>query len=192
MKTSRLLQAGLILAGLLLNISALQLTAAPAKENMLIDFTYYKQERSGEIIKPYEYDFEDWEKHVTTIPNRGTLVQASTGKGGLGENKPTMDIDKTSTVELVLVIGNANKATSINFSLEDKDGTEQQWNISFAGLNKGQQYRIPLDLTKCSQEVKPGKTPGMNFKKLQAWQIKGDYSIPNVEVLLIKLVAPPK
>jgi hypothetical protein len=46
-----------------------------------------------------------------------------------------------------------------------------------------------MELAAPTSESKPGKKPGLDLKKIVTWQIRGDYSEPNVEVLLIKLSA---
>lgn len=190
MKTPRFILAGLLVPALLLNLLSLPLPAAPAKEEVLVDFTDVNREPDGTITKNYEYDFGDWSKHISNLPRRGCLVQSPTGKGGLGESKTTVEFDKTNYALLVFVIGNANNAKSIVFLLEDTDGTEHSWTIPIEGLAKGHEQRFPIDLTKPSSEGKPGKKPGLNLKKISTWQIKGDWSEPNTEVLLVKLVAP--
>jgi hypothetical protein len=85
-------------------------------------------------------------------------------------------------------VGNANKANAISFGLTDKDGTEQTWQIPIGTLPKGTDQRVRLDLNKPSSEQKPGKTPGMDLKKILTWQIRGDFTDPKVEVLLVQLV----
>jgi hypothetical protein len=192
MKPSRFLPAGTLLAALCLNFLAVGLTAAPTKETVLIDFTDVRRERDDSVLKNYEYDFGDWSKHLTDLPRRGCLVQSPTGKGGLGENKTMVEFHKTSLLLLVFVLGNNNQARSLNFHLEDSDGTEQAWNLSFDGLAKGVEQHFPIDLAKCTSESKPGKKPGLDLKKIASWQITGDWSDPGTEVLLIKLVAPAK
>jgi len=191
MKTPRFISAGPLLASVLLSLLPLHLTGAPAKEEVLIDFTYVTVDHTtGEKTKSYEFAWDDWGKHITDLPGKGCLVQSPTNKGVLGENRTMVKFDKTTTIDLVFIIGNANNAKVINFYLEDSDGTVQTWSIPLEELTKGRQYRVPIDLTKCTAEEKPGKKPGMNFKKIATWQIKGDWSEPNIEVLLIKVVAP--
>lgn len=197
MKTPHFIPAGPLLAVLLFNIllPSLQLRAAPAKENTLIDFTYVSKERDGteiRVTKNYEYVWGAWDKHTIDIPKRGVLIQAPINDGQLGEDSTMVNFDKTPNVELIFSIGNANKAVALNFYLADKDGTEQQWKISLEGLVPGNEYHVPLDLTKCTSEQKPGKNPGMNLKKIYTWRIQGDWSKSSIEVLLVKLVAPKK
>ena len=191
MKIPRFILAGSLLVALPAILTSLSLRAAPAAENVLIDFTDVRVDHiSGETTKSYEFAWDDWGKHITDLPGKGCLIQSPTNKGTLGENRPSLPFDKTPIVGLDFVVGNANHAKLINFILEDSDGTEQGWTISFENMSKGQLHRVPLDLTKCTYENKPGKKPGLNFKKLASWKISGDWSDPNLEVLLVKLVAP--
>lgn len=191
MKTPRFILAGSLLAFSLSALVLSPLAAAPAKEDVLIDFTDVRIEPgTNQVIKNYEYDYGDWSKRIRNTARQGCLIQAPGGKGGIGENKTLVDFKKTTAVTLVFVIGNENRAKSINFGLTDRDGTEQSWSIPFEGLPKGREIRFPLDLTKCTNESKPGDKPGLNLKKIASWQISGDYSEPSVEVLLIKVVAP--
>lgn len=165
--------------------------AAPAwaKEEVLIDFADVRKDPDGTVLKHYEYTYQDWGSgHVVDLAGRGALVKAASGRGGLGENKTMVKFDKTPEVELVFTLGTANQANGLSLSLTDKDGTEHQWQIPFSGKAPGQTYRHKLDLTKRDQELKPGKTPGLDLKKISAWQIRGDSKPPKVEVLLVKLV----
>lgn len=197
MKTPRFILAGPLLAAGLFNVILLplHLMAAPAKEDVLIDFTYIRQERDGtdvKVIKNYEYVWGAWNKHVSDIPKHGALIQAPINDGQLGEDSTMVKFDKTPNVELVFSIGSANKATALNFYLADSDGTEQQWRIPLEGLVPGKECHFPMDLTKCTTEAKPGKVPGMNLKKINTWRIQGDWSKLAAEFLLVKLVAPKK
>jgi len=159
-----------------------------AREVELLDFKNVRRDPDGTTFKCYEYTFGDWDGgKVSNLPGRGTLVQAPSGKGGLGENKTLVRFDQTPVVDLYFVIGNANQAKAISFGLTDRDGTEQTWQIPIAGLPKGAELHARLDLTKCSSEQKPGKTPGMDLKKILTWQVRGDYTDPKVEVLLVRL-----
>jgi hypothetical protein len=161
-----------------------------AKEETLLDFKSVHRDRDGPVFKCYEYTFEAWgNKKVIDLPGKGALVQAPSGRGGIGENKSMIRFDKTPLVNLYFIIGNANKAHAINFALTDKDGTEQQWTIPIGSLPKGSLQKFPLDLTKPTNELKPGKTPGLDLHKIGVWQIRGDYTEPNVEVLLDRLAA---
>lgn len=165
--------------------------AAQSKEVILIDFADTRKDPDGTSFRPYEYVFGEWTNRVSDLRGRGVLVKAPNGKGGLGENKTMVDFSKKTTVELYFVIGNANHAANLSFSLEDKDGTEQTWTLPLAEFPAGRLGHATLDLNKCSSEQKPGKTPGMNFKKINTWQVKGDFTEPNIEILLIKLSCSP-
>lgn len=168
----------------------LMLAPLSAKEEVQLDFKEIKRDSpDSPLIKCYEYTFGDWGNgKVIDLKGRGALVQASTGKGGLGENKTLLKLDKTPQVDLEVIIGNANQATAISFGLTDKDGTEQTWQVPLEGLPHGAPQRIRLDLTKPSSEQKPGKTPGMDLRKLSVWQVRGDYTDRRVEVLLVRLI----
>jgi hypothetical protein len=160
-----------------------------AKEEVLLDFTRVTRDPDGTVYKCYQYAFGDWDGgKVIDLRGKGALVQAASGKGGLGENKTLVRFDKTPLVALYFIIGNANQAKAISFGLTDKDGTEQTWQIPIAGLPSGPIQQVRLDLTKHSSEQKPGKTPGMDLKKIVTWQVRGDYTDPKVEVLLVQLV----
>ena len=194
MKTPRFALASLVLAAGLINLLflPLQLVAASAKEEVLVDFTDVRREREGtefKVVRNYDYIWGAWDNHVSDIPKRGALIQSPINDGQLGEDNTTVKFDQAPIVELVFIIGNANKASGLNFFLSDSDGTEQQWKISFQGLVPGKEYHFPLDLAKCTAEPNPGKVPGLNLKKINTWRIQGDWTKSAVEVLLIKLVA---
>ena len=194
MKTPRFILAGSILATLLSSLLPLSLLAA-SKEEILVDFTDVRQERDGalvKLVKNYDYVWDAWDKHVTDMPRRGALIQAPINEGQLGEDNTDVKFADTPIVELVFVIGNANKASGIAFYLADSDGTEQEWSIPFEGLSPGRECHFQLDLNKCTKETAKGKKPGMNLKKIYSWRVKGDWSKSSVEVLLVKLVAAKK
>jgi hypothetical protein len=182
MKTHCFIRSGRLAFLLLLPV------ALAAKEEVLLDFKHISRDPDGTIYKCYQYTFGDWgEGKVIDLRGKGALVQAPSGKGGLGENKTLTRFDKTPLVDLHFIIGNANQAQAISFGLTDKDGTEQTWQIPIAGRPPGTDQHVRLDLTKPSSEQKPGKTPGMDLKKILTWQVRGDYTDPKVEVLLIQL-----
>ena len=162
--------------------------ALAAKEEVLLDFKHFTRDPDGTTYKCYEYTFGDWGNgKVTDLKGEGAMVHAVSGRGGLGENKTTLRLDKTPLVDLYFVIGNGNRANALSFGLTDKDGTEQTWQVPIAGLPKGTLQKVRLDLNKADSEQKPGKTPGMDLKKLATWQVRGDYTDPKVEVLLVQL-----
>ena len=163
--------------------------ALAAKEEVILDFKSVIREPNGNTYKAYQYAFGDWDKgKVVDLRGKGALVQAPTGKGGLGENSRPLKLDKTPLVDLHFIIGNANKAAAINFSLTDKDGTERSWPIPLSSLPKGTNQTVRLDLNKLASEQKPGKTPGLDLKKIETWQVRGDYTDTKVEVLLVQLI----
>lgn len=161
-----------------------------AKENVLINFADSRKDPDGTVFRVYEYTFQDWGSgKVQDIRGRGALVRAVSGKGGLGENKTLVKFDKVPAVELVYILGSRNRAGSINFALTDKDGTEHQWNVPFTGMSPGPEYRHRIELAKPGSESKPGKSPGLDLKRIVSWQVRGDYQSEAVEVMLLKVVA---
>lgn len=176
---TRLLAGALLGAGLA--------AAASAADRLIIDFADYHKDPDGTSFRPYEYAYQDWSNHVNPLPGKGTVVKSPSGKGGLGENKPAADFAGCTALEVVLVIGNGNAAKSLAFSLADKDGTEWAWNLPLEEKSRGAALSFHLDLTKPDYEQKPGKTPGMNLKKIASWQVRGDFNPPGVEVLLLKV-----
>jgi hypothetical protein len=176
----------IVVSFLLLLLSA---PFASAKDEVVIDFKSIRRDPDNTIYKCYEYTFGDWGNgKVIGLKGRGALVQASSNKGGLGENKTLVRFDKTPQVDVLFVVGNANQAKAISFGLTDRDGTEQTWQIPLAGLPPGTDQRVRLDLTKASSEQKPGATPGMDLKRLSSWQMRGDYTDAKVEVLLVQVI----
>jgi hypothetical protein len=161
--------------------------AAP-KPTILIDFTDSHREMNGTVSHEYEYTFGDWgDGHVIDLNGKGTLIQAASGKGGLGENKTAVRLNRSSAIDFIYVIGNANKAASINFAVTDNDGTEFQWTIPLAGKPAGQMLLQHLDLSKPDSTPNAGKTAGLDRKHIASWQVRGDYQAPPTEVLLIKV-----
>ncbi|MDQ5977110.1 MAG: hypothetical protein QG602_82 [Verrucomicrobiota bacterium] len=189
MKASRFFistRTATLLAALLL--SALTLSA---KEEVHLDFTHITRDSpEGPAFKAYQFTYGDWGNgKVIDLKGRGALIQAPGGKGGLGENSTMLKLHKTPVIDLHFVIGNNNQAGSLNFSLTDRDGTEQSWSVPLSGLAKGADQRLRLDLTKPGSEQKPGKKPGMDLAKLSSWQVRGDWGAAAVEVLLVKVVS---
>jgi len=177
--TTRYLTAALLAAGLA--------GTARAADRLIIDFADYHRDPDGRTSQPYEYAYQDWSHHVNPLPGKGTVVKSPSGKGGLGENKPAEDFEGCKALNVVLVIGNGNAAKSLAFSLTDKDGTEWAWNLPLEDKSRGVALSFHLDLGKPDYEQKPGKTPGINLKKLISWQVRGDFSALGVEVLLLKV-----
>ena len=177
----RLAVAGLLASGLLCSL-------AHAANPTLIDFANYHRDPDGTTTRPYEYAYGDWEKCLSPFRNQGTSIKAPAGKGGMGDNHASLDLGSLKAVELVLVIGNGNLATSLSFLLEDKDGTGHAWNLALADKPRGREVRFRLELNKPDYVQAPGKIPGLNQKKITVWQLRGDQSAPRVDVLALKLV----
>lgn len=165
--------------------------AAGSRAVVLIDFTNNRRERDGTAFHAYQYVFEEWQKHVFDLPRRGVLIQAPSGRGGLGENNPRLRLDRHPALVFHYLIGNANSAAAIAFSLEDSDGTVAAWDLPLAGVPQGVELGRRIVLTEPSREEKPGKKPGLDPKRIVTWQVKGDWAAPKVEVLLIKLEKAP-
>lgn len=161
--------------------------AAEPKEEVLINFADSRRDPDGKVFHAYQYAFGDWNKHLVDLPRRGILVKAPTGKGGMGENDTLAEFNGFAAVGFHFLIGNANQAQALSFSLEDSDGTAQTWKISLAGRAPGRTFHDRLDLAKPDSQENPGKKPGLNLKKISTWQVKGDFTDPNVEVLLVKI-----
>jgi hypothetical protein len=164
-------------------------TAAQPKENVILDFTYTRKDPgpSGQLFRAYQYVWDTWDKHVADLPGRGALIKAPTNRGVMGENRTVADFAGLTSVDIYFVIGTANMAKQLAFDLVDSDGTEQTWTIPLTDKTPGHLVTQHLDLTNCDQAGKPGKKPGLNLKKIDTWQIKGDWSEPPVEVLLVKV-----
>lgn len=188
MKTLRLASTIAVLAGGLA-ASHLSSPLQAAEVETLIDFTDSRRDPDGTVFHAYEFVWDTWNKHVLDLPRRGTLIQAPSGSGVMGENKTMVDFRDCHALHLHFVIGNQNSAQKLVFTLEDSDGTVQAWNIPLAGLPVGREVRQLIDPAKSDNEEKPGKKPGLNLKKISTWQIKGDWSAANVEVLLLRLTA---
>ena len=187
MKTLRLASVVAVLAGCLAGTLPLPLQAAESEAELLIDFRDSRRDPDGTIYHAYEYVWDTWDKHVLDLPRRGTLIQGPTGRGTMGENKTMVDFRDCEALYLHFVIGNQNQASRLVFVLEDSDGTVQTWNIPLADAPVGREVRQRFEVAKSDTEEKPGKKPGLNLKKIVTWQIKGDWSEPNVEVLLLQL-----
>lgn len=193
MKTYRTpFMAAALAAVLISGVAPSFLLAAGPKEDVVIDFTDIHKEievgQEPKIVRAYEFVYDTWNKHVMDLPKRGALIQAPTGKGGLGENKTAASFKNFKALEVEFVIGNANQTQAINFALVDTDGTEQSWTIQTTGKPTGLPIRQHIDLAKCDNEAKPGSKPGLNLKKIDSWQIRGNWQDPKVEILLIKVV----
>lgn len=153
----------------------------------ILNFGNYRRDPDGTTYKPYEYAYGDWNKAVSNFRNQGTLIKSRTGKGGMGDNNAGLSLGGMTAVDLVVVVGNENHAKSLNFLLQDKDGTGHVWDLPLADKPHGPDIRFRLVLDKPDRVENAGKTPGLNTKKIAVWQLRGDNSDPNVEVMAIKL-----
>ena len=162
--------------------------AAGSGDSPVVNFADYHRDPDGTTSRPYEYAWGDWDKHLSAYRNQGTLIKAPTGNGGMGDNHASLDLAGCNAVDLVLVIGNGNLATSLSFLLEDKDGTGHAWNLALAEKPHGREIRFHFILDKPDYVQTPGKTPGLNKKKIAVWQLRGDNTAPYVEILILKLV----
>jgi len=119
-----------------------------AHADNLVDFADYRRDPDGTSTRPYEYAYGDWDKHLSAFRNQGTLIKAPSGKGGMGDNHASLNLDGLKAVELVVVIGNGNSAAAVSLLLEDKDGTGHVWNLVLTDKPRGRDVRFRLDLAK--------------------------------------------
>lgn len=166
------------------------LPGAVAKDLELINFLSMFRNADGTYEKSYQYTFGDWQgpKKVAQIPQKGLLVNLVGSKGGLGDNV-SLELSKHSKVRITFMIGNRNAAKAFTFSLVDRDGTDQAFEVSLGGRSVGMETRATVDLSQPTREEKPGKTPGLDLKKLKSWQLKGDFGPDPLELLFLRLDA---
>ena len=164
------------------------LPAAAAKEEEVINFLDMPRNPDGTHEKSYQYAFGDWEKKVVQIPGKGLLVNLTGSKGGVGDNRG-IDFGKFTKARLTFIIGNRNHATSFILTLVDRDGTDQSFDVSLENLPRGAERKVTVDLSKPSRENKPGKTPGLNLKKLETWQLVGNFQAEPLEILFLRVDA---
>lgn len=187
MKTLRVVLNAAGLAVILGSGTLTPIAGAASQPHPLIDFQANSRDRNGTVFHEYEYTYGDWQKHAIDLPRRGLLIQAPSGKGGVAQGRSRISFHKHPLVRLHYLIGNENKAQSVVFALEDGDGTAQVWTIPLAGLERGREFGFRLDLAKPTREDAPGKKPGLDLKRIDKWEVKGDWSDPAVEVLFIAL-----
>lgn len=163
---------------------------AAVKDLVVIDFLYMPRNPDGTRERGYEYGFGDWDdkKRVGQFPDKGLIINLVGSKGGIGENRD-LDFRKHSKARVTYVIGNRNRADSFGFSLVDKDGTDQSWDISIKDQTAGVVLTRLLDLTSPARTDKPGKTPGLDLKKLKSWQFRGNYQDAPIEIMIMKVTA---
>lgn len=163
---------------------------AAVKDLVVLDLFHMTRTTDGRYERGYEYSFGDWEggKKVVQIHEKGLLINLVGSKGGVGENRG-LDFRKHSLARLTFIIGNRNQAESFGLSLVDKDGTDHSWNVNLKDRTRGTTLNPLIDLSKPDREEKPGKTPGLDLKKLKSWQIKGNYQEAPIEILFLKITA---
>jgi hypothetical protein len=185
MTTLRFLTAASLLA---VSLAALPAADLP-KDIVEIDFVRAIKTPDGGFQRAYDNDWDDWQgtKKVAQIPEKGLLLNHVGCKGGLGEDR-TLDFRKHSKARILFVLGNGNQATSIIFSLVDKDGTDQAYEIPLADQPRGTPISYLIDLTQPSRVDKPGKVAGLDLKKLRSWQLKGNYGDAPIEILITKVL----
>lgn len=165
------------------------LPAGPVKDLDVLEFPYMHRNPDGTREKGYEYAFGDWDdKRVVQIPDKGLLVNLVGSKGGVGDSRG-LDFRKHNRARISFIIGNRNQAESFTFSLVDADGTDQMWSVPLKDQPKGMPAGVLLDLTKPTHEDKPGRKPGLDLKKIEVWQIKGNYQDLPIEILFLKVTA---
>jgi hypothetical protein len=164
------------------------LPAAAAKEEVVINFLDMPRSVDGTYEKSYQYAFGDWEKKAVQTPGKGLLVYLTGSKGGVGDNRG-IDFGKLTKARITFIIGNRNRATSFIFTLVDRDGTDQSFDVSLENRPRGVERKVTVDLSKPSRENKPGGTPGLNLKKLETWQLTGNFQTEPLEILFLRVDA---
>lgn len=166
------------------------LPAAGAKDLELLNFVSMFRNSDGTYEKGYQYSFGEWQekRKVAQIPGKGLLVNLAGSKGGLGDNVG-LDFTKHTKARITFMIGNRNVAKSFTFSLVDRDGTDQAFEVSLGGRSIGVETRATVDFTQPTREEKAGKTPGLDLKKLKSWQLKGNFTTDAVELLFLRVDA---
>ena len=191
MKTPTYLNTALSLIVALIALAAPRADAAGAKHKELIDFCIQEVERDGAEMRPvrkYTWTSGDWKDKIRFLPKQGLLVPFLGSKGNFGGDK-SAKLSEYGFFEVMLVIGNRNKAQNIRVILTDGDDTEAVWELPLAGKPLGQSlvYRLPLD--KPDREDKPGKKTGFDKSKLRKWQVSGNWQEAETEVLIERFLA---
>ena len=191
MRTPTYLKTVLSLIVALAAAAALRADTAGAKHKELIDFSIQEVERNGAELNPirkYTWTSGAWKDKIRYLPRQGLLVPFVSGKGNFGGDK-SAKLAGYGFFEVVLTIGNRNKAQNIRVVLTDSDDTEAVWELPLAGKPAGKSlvFRLPLD--KPDREEKPGKKPGLDKEKLRKWQVSGNWQDAEVEVLLERFLA---
>ena len=119
------------------------------KRKVLIDFTVQEVERDGVQEKPvrkYSWSSGDWKDKILFLNKRGLLVNFVPSKGNFGGDE-RMKLAEFNFFEVSIVIGNRNRAQSMQIILVDSDETEARWTLPLAGKPVGRSllFRLPLD-----------------------------------------------
>jgi len=182
----KILPASLLVVAL--TSSPFFLPTAAGKEEEVLNFIDMHRNSDGTYEKGYEYSFGDWEKKAVQVPAKGLVVNLTGSKGGVGDNGG-IDIGKFTRLRFSFVLSNRNRAKSFVFSLTDKDGTDQSFEVSLEGVPRGVEQKFTVDLTKPTRVDAPGSVPGLNLAKLKVWQLKGNYQDEPIEILFLRIAA---
>ena len=166
------------------------LPAAGGKDVEVLDFLRMNRNSDGTYEKGYDYAYQDWETKAVQIPQKGLLVNLTGSKGGLGADSGP-DFGKHTKARISFVLSSRSRAKSFSFTLVDRDGTDQSFYVPLENLARGVELAVIVDLTKPSKENNPGRTPGLNLKKLKTWQLGGDYQEEPIEILFLRVMAIP-
>lgn len=185
MNSLRILRSIALLSGL-----AAVLSAAEPKDLVVINFLRMPRDPGGEPQRAYEYSFGDWQEKrmVFQVADEGLIINHAGSKGGVGENRG-LDFRKHTKARISFIIGNRNQASSFSFGVVDSDGTDCAYDISLQGRPAGVVQEVLIDLTQPSRTDKPGTKPGLDLKKLESWQFRGNYQAQPIEVLIQKVTA---
>jgi hypothetical protein len=163
--------------------------AAAVKDLVVLDFKRMPRNPDGSYERIFEYSFGDWgDKKAVQVRGEGLMIRLLGSKGGVGSNVGP-DFRKHSKARIAFIIGNRNRASSCSFSLVDRDGTDCAYDIPLAAHPKGQEISVLIDLPQPSRVEKPGSKPGLDLKKVETWQLKGNFQAEPIEVLFLKVTA---
>lgn len=161
----------------------------PAKDVEEVNFLRMERNPDGSYERTFEYAYGDWgNNRAVQVQGKGLLVNLAGSKGGIGENRG-LDFRKHTKARIDFIIGNRNRATSFVFTLEDKDGTNQSYDISLQDKPKGAPLSAVIDLTTPARVNQPGGKPGLDLKRLRMWQLAGNWQDLPVEILFLKIWA---
>jgi len=148
--------------------------------------------------QPFLFGFGSWEKAKTAfvVKPDGIHISAQDGQGGAGVAGLSMKLSGVNdwTPALTLTVGERNKAATLNFHLNDADGTSHAYKFDLRSLKPGLPQQVTAEygasLLEPQNVEKPGEKPGVDG--VSAYLIIGDWSAEAVEVVLagIELVPP--